>query len=72
MKTLSAIMFVAYCVLLYMLLSKEETKQVITPEKEAFTYVNIEEDTTLNNNKKAYYDYLYNYERNLENERRFE
>jgi hypothetical protein len=42
-----------------MLLSKEETKQVITPEKEAFTYVNIEEDTTLNNNQRAYYDYLY-------------
>lgn len=59
MKTLSAIMFVAYSVLLYMLLSKEETKQVITPEKETFTYVNIEEDTTLNNNQKAYYDYLY-------------
>jgi len=59
MKTVSAIMFVAYSVLLYMLLSKEEKKQVITPEKEAFTYVNIEEDTTLNNNQKAYYDYLY-------------
>lgn len=59
MKTLSAIMFVAYSLLLYMLLSKEETKKVITPEKEAFTYVNIEEDTTLNNNQKAYYDYLY-------------
>jgi hypothetical protein len=59
MKTLSAIMFVAYSVLLYMLLSKEETKQVITQEKESFTYVNIEEDTTLNNNQKAYYDYLY-------------
>jgi hypothetical protein len=59
MKTLSAIMFVAYSVLLYMLLSKEETKQVIPPEKESFTYVNIEEDTTLNNNQKAYYDYLY-------------
>ena len=52
-------MFVAYSVLLYMLLSKEETKQVITPEKETYTYVNIEEDTTLNNNQKAYYDYLY-------------
>jgi hypothetical protein len=59
MKTLSSIMFVAYSILLYMLLSKEETKQVITQEKEPFTYVNIEEDTTLNNNKKAYYDYLY-------------
>ena len=59
MKTLSAIMFVAYSVLLYMLLSKEETKQVITSEKEAFTYVDIEEDTTLNKNQKAYYDYLY-------------
>ena len=59
MKTLSAIMFVAYSRLLYMLLSKEETKQVITSEKEAFTYVDIEEDTTLNNNQKAYYDYLY-------------
>jgi hypothetical protein len=59
MKKLSAIMFVAYSVLLYMLLSKEETKQVIPPEKESFTYVNIEEDTTLNNNQKAYYDYLY-------------
>ena len=59
MKTLSAIMFVAYSILLYMLLSKEETKQVITTEKEAFTYVNIEEDTTLNNNQRAYYDYLY-------------
>ena len=59
MKTLSAIMFAAYSVLLYMLLSKEKTKHVITPDKEAFTYVNIEEDTTLNNNQKAYYDYLY-------------
>lgn len=59
MKTLSAIMFVAYSLLLYMLLSKEESKQVITPEKEAFTYVNIEEDTTLNNNQRAYYDYVY-------------
>jgi hypothetical protein len=59
MKTLSAIMFVAYSILLYMLLSKEETRQVIISEKEAFTYVNIEEDTTLNNNQKAYYDYLY-------------
>jgi hypothetical protein len=59
MKTLSAIMFVAYSVLLYMLLSKEKTKHVITSEKETFTYENIEEDTTLNNNQKAYYDYLY-------------
>jgi hypothetical protein len=59
MKTLSAIMFIVYSVLLYMLLSKEETNQVITPKKEAFTYVNIEEDTTLNNNQRAYYDYLY-------------
>jgi dTDP-4-dehydrorhamnose 3,5-epimerase-like enzyme len=59
MKTLSSIMFIAYSLLLYMLLSKEETKQLITPEKEAFTYVNIEEDTTLNNKQRSYYDYLY-------------
>jgi hypothetical protein len=59
MKTISSIMFVAYSLLLYMLLSKEETRQAITSEKEAFTYVNIEEDTTLNNNQRAYYDYLY-------------
>ena len=59
MKTLSVIMFIAYSILLYMLLTKEEIKPINIPEKETFTYVNLEEDTILNNNKKAYYDYLY-------------